>query len=63
MHKQSAPEPKQNAYIDDGVFDALVFRLLHPAPSLDPRGQVVELLVSAGLAPQCCLDDPHHVAD
>lgn len=49
--------PTQTTYIPDTAFDDLVDSLLHPEPSLDPRGDIAMKLVAAGIAPLFCYYD------
>ncbi|RGP37690.1 hypothetical protein [Pseudotabrizicola alkalilacus] len=49
--------PPDYAYIPDTAFDALVESLLHPEPSLDPRGDIAMKLIAAGIAPLFCYWD------
>ena len=43
-------------FIDNETYDALIDALLAPKePTLDPRGQLVEILGDAGVWPRLCL--------
>jgi len=45
-------------YLPDEAYDRLVSALLNPAPTLDPRGQIVEALGEFGeIWPEACKRD------
>ena len=48
----------QDTYIDNARYELLLQAIMHPTPSLDPRGQLIETLGEiGGVWPVSCLAD------